>query len=87
MPRLLPTRGVPWLMVLEGAFIARDHWKHLTPEERERLRELIRKSKGLPKNLTAREREEVKQLVSQLDVPGIGREMIPFVGKRRRRKR
>jgi hypothetical protein len=85
MPRLLPFRGAPWMLVLEGAFIAREHWQHLDPQERDRLRELIRKSKGRPSNLATHERDEFKRLVAKLDVPGIGREMIPFVGKRRRR--
>ncbi len=85
MPRMLPLRGVPWMLVLEGAFIAREHWQHLTSDERDRLRDLIRRSKGRPANLAMHERDEVRQLVAKLDVPGIGREMIPFVGKRRRR--
>jgi hypothetical protein len=85
MPRLVPFRGVPWLLVLEGAFVAREHWQHLAPDERDRLRELIVKSKGRPGNLASHERDEVKWLVAKLDVPGIGKEMIPFVGKRKRR--
>jgi hypothetical protein len=43
----------------------------------------VRKSKGNPSNLSKRERDELKRLVVKLDVPAMGRALIPFVGRRR----
>jgi hypothetical protein len=71
------------MLFLDVAFIAREHWQHLTPHERERMTMLVRKSRGKPANLTKRERDEVERLVEKLDVPGMGRALIPFVGRRR----
>ena len=83
MPRLPKLRGLPWMVVLDVAFIAREHWMHLAPHERERFAALVRKSKGNPSNLSKRERDEIKRIVDKLDVPGMGRALIPFVGRRR----
>jgi hypothetical protein len=70
-------------MALDVAFIAREHWQRLAPGERERFSALVRKSKGNPSNLSKRERDELKRLVVKLDVPAMGRALIPFVGRRR----
>lgn len=85
MPRLRPT---PWLVAAQAAYVASQHWtQNLTTEERARLRTLLTRSKGLPRNLTAGERTEIKGLVSQLDVLGAGRKLLPLAGKRGARKR
>jgi hypothetical protein len=85
MPRLRP---VPWLMALQMALIANEHWtENLSAPERARLRRLLAKSKGLPRNLTEKERAEVKKLVGKLDVPGVGRKVLPFAASGRKRKR
>lgn len=43
------------------------HWEKLTPRDKTRLRELVVKSKGLPKNLTAKERSELKKIFGKTD--------------------
>lgn len=43
------------------------HWEKLTPKERTRLRELLVKSKGIPGNLTDRERSEFKRIFGKAD--------------------
>jgi hypothetical protein len=73
------------MVFLDLAFVAREHWQQLTIGERTRLNDLVRRSKGRPSNLSKRERDELRRLVDKLDVPGMGRAMIPFVGARRRR--
>jgi hypothetical protein len=85
MPRLRP---IPWLMAIQVALIANEHvTEQLSAPERARLRRLLLKSKGLPGNLTPKERAEVKRLVGKLDVPGVGRKLVPFaIGARKRRR-
>ncbi|HEX2015505.1 MAG TPA: hypothetical protein VGN69_02340 [Solirubrobacteraceae bacterium] len=86
MPGLTRLRAVPWAMALEVASVAHRHWKTLSDSERSRLARLLRESKGNPRNLTARERSELARLVSKLDVPGIGRDLLPFAGRLRGRR-
>jgi hypothetical protein len=71
---------------LEGAVVANRHWQHLSEGERSKLTRLIRKSKGVPTNLTERERAEIRKLVGKLDVVGMGRDLLPFAGRLRSRR-
>ncbi len=84
MPKLKP---VPWLMVLQAGMALNEHWtQNLSARERTRLRTLVTKSKGLPSNLSTKEKAEVKKLVAKLDVPGAGRKLLPLAGRRKRLK-
>jgi hypothetical protein len=85
MPRLRP---IPWLMALQAALTANEHWtEQLSAPERTRLRRLLLKSKGVPRNLTEKERAEVRKLVGKLDVPADGRKLLPFAATGRKRRR
>jgi hypothetical protein len=59
--RRLPV--VKLLAIAELAGVARQHMQHLTPAERRRLGQLVRKGR----HLSARERRELRQLVAKLD--------------------
>jgi hypothetical protein len=63
-----------WLVAaLEVALISRRHWHRLEPEERGRLLELARKSRGRPsKNLSKGERREASELLQKLDYAELG---------------
>jgi len=62
-----------WLVAAaEAALITRHHWKQLEPEERRRLSQLLRKSRGRPSRLTASEREEARELLEKLDYARLG---------------
>jgi hypothetical protein len=62
-----------WLVAaFEIALITRSHWRRLEPEERRRLSELLRKSRGRPSRLSAREREEAAELLEKLDYAELG---------------
>jgi hypothetical protein len=72
-----------WLVAaLEIAWLARRHWRRLEPDERRRLLELARKSKGRPSRLSARERREAADLLEKLDYAELGGSvagtMLPF---------
>ncbi len=81
MPSL--RRMSPLLAALQAGAIAREHWMKLAPDDRLRLRALIAKSKGQPKNLTLTERDEVRRIVGQLDAKGAAWKLAP-VGKKLR---
>jgi len=62
-----------WLVAaVQVALLTRSHWRRLEPEERRRLIELARKSKGRPSNLTARERPEAAELLDKIDYAEYG---------------
>jgi hypothetical protein len=79
-------RALPWAIALEGAVVANRHWKQLDEGERSRLTRLISKSRGVPTNLSERERAEIRKLVGKLDVVGMGRDLLPFTGRPRPRR-
>lgn len=56
--------------------ITRNHWKQLEPEERKRLSQLIRKSRGRPSKLTASERQEASELLEKLEYAKLGGDLV-----------
>jgi hypothetical protein len=62
-----------WLVAaFEIALLTRSHWRRLEPEERRRLAQLLRKSRGRPSRLSAREREEAADLLEKLNYAELG---------------
>jgi hypothetical protein len=70
-PTRLITRGraIPWLALYQAAKWIYSHgrraWENLEPGERDRIGELVRKSKGRRSNLTQRERDQLWSLVKK----------------------
>jgi hypothetical protein len=63
-------RRVPVVALIsagEVALIARDHVRQLTPEQRHRLVELVRRGRGRRGRLSAREQEELSDLLERLE--------------------
>jgi hypothetical protein len=63
-------RRLPVLKLLavgEIALLARSHIRRLTPTERHRLIELMKKGRGRPKNLSSSEREELEGLIAKTE--------------------
>lgn len=60
-------RTLPWEAVLtvglQVAREARKRWENLTPAEQRRLRAMLTKSKGVPANLSAKERADLRSMV------------------------
>jgi hypothetical protein len=71
--------------MLQGTLVANDHWRSIPEAERRRLLHLIRDARGWPGNLDAKERDELRVLLAKLDLAGMGRDMVPFAGRSRRR--
>ena len=70
LTRLVTRVGaVNWIALYEaGRFLykhGRERWDKLTPEERRRIGELVRKSKGRRSNLTQAERDRLWALVKK----------------------
>jgi hypothetical protein len=66
------TERLWFIAAIQVAWLANRHWRRLEPAERRRLRELIRKSRGRPSKLSAREREEAGELLQKLDYAEFG---------------
>jgi TRAP-type C4-dicarboxylate transport system substrate-binding protein len=62
-------RALNWIALFETARFIYKHgkqrWDNLTPDERRRIGELVRKSKGRRSNLTERERDRLWALVKK----------------------
>jgi hypothetical protein len=62
-------RALNWVALYESARFLYRHgkrrWDNLTPTERRRMGELVRKSKGRRSNLTAEERDRLWELVKK----------------------
>lgn len=81
-------RKVPWLLVFEAARMAHGHLMEVTsPQDRSRLTEMVRRTKGRPQRLTERDKAELRRIGSQLELGGFLRSAGPRMllgGKRRR---
>jgi hypothetical protein len=84
MPRLPGGKAVPWMLVLEAAMVMRSHWGRLDDRDRRELGRIVKKSHGLPNNLTKNERSELMRIVRHLDLLTAGRKLLPFHGGVRR---
>jgi hypothetical protein len=87
MPRMPGRKAVPWMLLLDAALVARSHWTRLDDRDRRELARILRKSHGLPHNLTSRERSELLRIVRLLDPITAGRKLMPFRGGVRKSKR
>ena len=57
-----------WLLALaEVAVLVKDHLDRLDGDERRRLVEIVRNSKGLPSNLSRREKAELKRMFDKVE--------------------
>jgi hypothetical protein len=85
--RLSRLRAIPWLLLFEAARLFHSQvMDSLSPKERRRVTEILKKSKGMPQNVTASEREELKAIAAKLDIKRFGRDMVPHVVNQGRRR-
>ena len=80
--------AVPWAALLQVTVIVGRRWASLSSKERARFTELIHKSRGRVRNLSVRERLELRKLAHKLDIRGMGSELVALGrGKHRHRGR
>jgi hypothetical protein len=87
MARLSRFRAVPWLLLVELGWTINRHYQQLPQRDRSELTRLLTKSKGLPQNLSAKEREDLKRIVTSFDYKAVGRDLIPVGRKAVTRRR
>jgi hypothetical protein len=67
-------RALNWIALFEAARFLYRHgkrsWDNLTPQERNRIGELVRKSKGRRSNLSGPERDQLWELVKKAGLGG-----------------
>jgi hypothetical protein len=82
-------RALPWAVLLQAGMLVGGRISELSEKERARLARLVRDSRGRPGNLTSKERQELRKLLSKLDVKSMGRDLLPLVrgGSKGRRHR
>ena len=64
------------VLVAEVAVLAKAHYELLTPTERRRLLLLIRDARGMPRNLSERERRELRKLFAKVEPKGFATEAV-----------
>ena len=60
-------RGAWLLAIAEVALLVKAHLDRLDAEERRRLVEIVRDSRGLPSNLSRRDKAELKRIVDKIE--------------------
>ena len=82
-------RAVPWALLLQAGLVVGTRVSELSEKDRARVARLLRDSKGLPGNLSEKERAELRKLLSKLDVKRMGRDLLPLMrgGAKGRRRR
>jgi hypothetical protein len=89
---LNPLRRVPWIVVLSVAKVVWERFRNdVKPKDRQELGRIVRKSKGDPRRLTDRERQELLRIVKGIQVSQLRDDVVeqvaPFGTKRLLRRR
>jgi len=77
-------------MLAQAALAIRRHWQTTSPQDRDRVRQLLRRSGGRPASLTADERQDLLAAARRLEPGQLLRDLIVNVirpGRRGRRAR
>ena len=82
-------RIAPWLILFEMLKAGRTHWDRLDPADRAEVTDLMRRSRGNPRNLTAADRAQLTALARRLRLARLGASLAAaaVVGRRRRARR
>ena len=81
-------RLAPWLILFEVLRAGRDHWDRLEPSDRARVSALMRRTRGNPRNLTAADRGELRDIGRRMRLGRLGFSLATaaVVGRRKRRR-
>ena len=86
-PKLSSLKKVPWLLVFELARLTHGHIMDRTsPADRRRVMDLVRRSKGDPRKLSARERDELRAIAQKVDAKQLAATLSPAMMRNRLRK-
>jgi hypothetical protein len=87
MANLKRVKALPWAVLLQGGALAGKRWRTLSAKDRQRITDLIRRSRGVPRNLSLRERAELRKLLGRLDVKAAGHDLLSLFRAQRKRRR
>ena len=80
-------KKVPWLLVFELARLTHGHiMDHTSPADRRKVMDAVRRSKGDPRKLTKRDRDELRAVAEKLDVKRLAAALSPAMMRNRLRK-
>ena len=88
--RMATRRAMPimWALVAaQAAMASRRHWQLLNPHERDRVRELVSKSKGRPWTLSSKERKELMEIARKLRLGRLSRDVAGIATGARKGRR
>jgi hypothetical protein len=80
-------RALPWAVLLQAGMVVGRRVSELPAKDRQRVARLVRESHGRPSALSAKDREDLRRIAKKLDVKSMGRELLPLVGGKRRKRR
>jgi hypothetical protein len=82
-------RLAPWLIAFELLRAGRAHWDRLDPEDRRKVTDLMRRSRGDPRRLTAADRAELGSLAGRMRLGRLAWSLglAAVLGHRKRRRR
>jgi hypothetical protein len=86
---MLLRRLAPWLILFEMLKAGRAHWDRLDPGDRAEVSDLMRRSRGNPRNLTAADRARLTALARRVHLVRLGASLATaaVVGRRRHGRR
>jgi hypothetical protein len=86
---MLLRRLAPWLILFEMLKAGRAHWDRLDPADRAEVTDLMRRSRGNPRNLTSADRAQLTALARRLHLVRLGASLAAaaVVGRRRHGRR
>ena len=70
------------MIALDVALLLRDLWGRLEPRDRRRLGEIVRSGRSM----SQRDRTDLMRIVRKLELLDAGKQLLPIVGKRYRRR-
>lgn len=82
-------RRVPWLLLFEAARLAHGHLMEVTsPQDRRLLADIVRRTHGDPRRLSARDKDELKRIAGKLELFSFAKSAGPrlVIGGRLRRR-
>jgi hypothetical protein len=87
VPRLVRLRAVSWLAVFDAA---RTTWSHfsenVSERDRKRVVAILKRTKGDPRNLTLKEKADLRAIGRRLKLSQLGRDLLPFADRARKKR-
>jgi hypothetical protein len=71
------------MIMLDIALVAREHWSRLESADQRRLAQILRRGR----HMSSRDRAELRRIVAKLELLDAGRELMPIIGRRGKKRR